>query len=369
MGNKICFHGGKSFDAIGNDFKKLHKKYSIIRSDVTDAWYNPHPDIEKILTKDLNWFIKNSPPTLSEGLIHTISKVRNIPNENILVGGGSSDLMFQIFQHLIKKNDEVIILDPMYGEYAHILEHVVNAKIKRVKQTFESNFEINIDQIISAIGGKTKMIILVNPNNPTGQYLTKKSVGELLRKMPKDITLCIDETYIDYIGKAESMETEVAKYSNLIVIKSMSKVYALSGIRVGYVAANENVISDLNLFTPPWSVGLIGQLAGVIALENEKYYFKKIAKTKEINQHTFDQLLDIKGLIPIKTETNFILIKLPEHIKPEIICKKLEMKNIFIRNPESQSTQLNNFIRISIKDKHTTKKIITELKKQLLKFY
>ena len=365
MSTKICFHGGKSFDAIGTDFSTLKKKHSIIRADVTDAWYDPHPDIEKALSKELNWFIKNSPPTQSEGLISTISKVRKIPVENILIGGGSSDLMFLAFPSILKKEDEVIILDPMYGEYEHILKHVIGAKILKIKQDRKKDFKIVIDKIIEKITSKTKMIILVNPNNPTGQYLKRKEMLKLLSQIPQSVMLCIDETYIDYIGKNESLETEVDKQDNLLVIKSMSKVYGLSGVRVAYLTANKELISKLTVLSPPWSIGLIGQVAGVIALNNEKYYEKMLKETKKINEFAFQKLSKMEGLRPLKSAANFILIELHTRLNAEKICMSLEQKGIFIRNPQSQSTQLENFIRISIKDKATTNKIIKELKKEI----
>lgn len=365
MKTKICFHGGKSFDAIGSDFSKLKKKDSIIRADVTDAWYDPHPDIGKIISKDLNWFIKNSPPTQSDGLIKTISEIRKIPIENILIGGGSSDLMFQLFPAVLKKDDELIILDPMYGEYEHILKHVIGVRISKIKQDRKDNFKISIEKILEKVTAKTKMIILVNPNNPTGQYLKRKDMLQLLSKIPKKVSLCIDETYIDYIGKEESLEREVDKHINLIIIKSMSKVYGLSGVRVAYLATSKVMVSKLKVLSPPWSIGLIGQIAGVIALNNENYYEQKIAETKMINQFAIEKILKIPGLRPIKSAANFILIELPSHLSAEKICMNLESKGVFIRNPQSQSTQLDNFIRISIKDKKTTNRILSELKKEI----
>ena len=275
--------------------------------------------------------------------------------------------MFVTFPNMLKKGDEVIILDPMYGEYTHILQNVIGARINLVKQDKKNGFKININNILKAVSKKTKMIVLVNPNNPTGQYIEKKEMIKLVAKIPKNIFLFIDETYIDYIGKKESMETEIKKYPNLIILKSMSKIYALSGVRVGYLVAGKQVISKLSLFNPPWSVGLLGQLAGTIALRNESYYREKLNETKKINDWAQKELSKIDGLKPIKSLTNFILIELTNSkLSASKICKNLEGKGIFIRNPQSQSTQLkDNFIRISIKDKSTTKKIIDAIKKEI----
>jgi len=124
-----CFHGGASFDAIGTDFDRLESKGQVIRADVTDVWYDPAPNVVKALGNDLAWLLRNSPPTNSEGLVRAISEVRRIPEKNLLVGGGSSDLMFAFFPNYIFGS--VTILDPMYGEYSHIFGTVLGKEVKK----------------------------------------------------------------------------------------------------------------------------------------------------------------------------------------------------------------------------------------------
>ncbi|MBI4448909.1 histidinol-phosphate aminotransferase family protein [Candidatus Woesearchaeota archaeon] len=341
-------------------FETFSDKDKVIRSDVTDAWYDPCPEVISTITNHLPWLIKNSPPVDANGLIHTISNVRNIPPHNILVGNGSSDIMFTLFQHVGIRS--AVILDPMYNEYAHILQHILNIPFTRIKQKESEHFAIDIEPIISA-GQTHDAVILVNPNNPTGQHLTKKKVTYLLNRLPKTTLLIIDESYIEYVGTQESMEQEVQHHDNLIIIKSMSKTYALSGLRVGYLVASQPLIEKLSKFQAPWSVNMLAQIAGMIALQNQEYAVNMIQTTHKLRESLMQGLHNI-GLTTIPSKANFFLVKLSKHINAQRIVDSLAAEKIFIRNPDNQSTQFyGNYIRISVKDQESNTKIIEALTK------
>ncbi len=358
---KDCFHGGASFDAIGTDFNSLEAKSQVIRADVTDAWYDPAPNVVEVLGKDLAWLLRNSPPTNSEGLVRAISEARGIPEENLLVGGGSSDLMFAFFPNYEFKS--VTILDPMYGEYSHIFEKVLGKDVTRVYQRPKDDFRINIDDIVRESAG-SDMVAIVNPNSPTGQYLTKTEVNELLAKLPGETTLFIDETYIDFIDRDQSVESLVVDHKNLVVLKSMSKVYALSGARVGYLAAHSDVIRKVGKYIPPWSVGLIGQVAGVEALKSEDYYRERIAETHRLRKSFSKKLGEIPEVVIYPGCANFVLLGIGNTgKKAKDVCDKLAGQNIFVRDASSMSSQFNqNFIRTAVRSKEDNDRIYSALK-------
>ncbi|MDO8583696.1 MAG: aminotransferase class I/II-fold pyridoxal phosphate-dependent enzyme, partial [bacterium] len=185
MVTKKAYHGGAFFNAIGSDFATLEKSKEIISADVLDAWFDPSPKVIAKIKKFLPFSIKTSPPTQCEGLIKTIAKVRQIPEENIIVGGGSSDLMFAFFPHILKKSESVLILDPTYGEYAHIFENVTENKIIRHKLQKENDFKINYANLSEQITKeKPNLVMIVNPNSPTGQYWTKQNILILIKNFP-----------------------------------------------------------------------------------------------------------------------------------------------------------------------------------------
>lgn len=352
---KVCYHGGSSFEVVGLD---LQAKDQVIRADVTDAWYDPAPGVIDAL-QDLPWLLKNSPPTNAEGLVKVISECRVIPPDNILVGGGSSDLMFTFFPNI--QFGDATILDPMYGEYAHIIERVLQRPLQRIFQRPEHNFEINLDDIVKS--AKSDIVILVNPNNPTGQYLRRDQVLELRRRLPQEVILVVDETYIDYCGADESIENQVAHYKNLVVIKSMSKIYALSGARVGYIVAHTDVIDQIRPYNPPWSVSLLGQVAAVQALKSSQYYKDRIDQTHALRNDFAAQLSQIPGVKVYPSCTNFLLAGFKETGKTaQQVYEELRNQQIYIRDPSSMSQQLGqHFIRTAVKDSITNQKIYNAL--------
>lgn len=364
---KKAYHGGAFFNAIGNDFTMLEKADEIISADVLDAWFDPSPKVISKIKQYLSFSIKTSPPTQCEGLIKTISKIRKVPEANIIVGGGSSDLMFAFFPHVLKEDESVLILDPTYGEYAHIFEYVTKNKIFRHKLRKEDGFQINYNDLFEQIEKENPtLVMLVNPNSPTGQYWQRQNILNLVKNFPS-ILFVIDETYIDYIDKNLSLEKEAVINENLVIIKSMSKVYALSGARAGYIVAHEKTINKVSSFIPPWSVSLVAQIAAVEALKDPAYYSKKYKETHELRQSMISELKKMQSVKIYDSIANFFLIELLDNkLKADVIIQKLRKQKIYLRDCTSMSTQFkNNFIRVAVKDKKTNKIIVDALKKAL----
>ena len=142
-----CFHGGAFFEGRGVEFNNLDEKDNIISADVLDAWFPPAPKIQEVIQSYLPWIIKTSPPTNSEGYIKTISEQRTLNRESILPGAGSSDLIFRIFNQWLRPSSKVLILDPTYGEYSHILNKIIKCKVERLELKREEGYKIDTDKL------------------------------------------------------------------------------------------------------------------------------------------------------------------------------------------------------------------------------
>lgn len=361
---KKAYHGGAFWDGISPDFVSLEKSKNVINADVLDAWFDPSTKVIEKVSQFLPLSIKTSPPTHSEGLIKAISENRNIPINHVIVGGGSSDLIFIFFPNILKKNDKVLILNPMYGEYAHIFENVLDVQLIRYKLAADKDFIIDYDSLNEAIqSNNPKLVVLVNPNSPTGKYWEKGNILKLIESHPT-IVFVVDETYIEYVGKEKSIERDTEKYRNLVIIKSMSKVYALSGARVGYIVAHPDILDKVSPFIPPWPVSLIGQIAGVEALKDEEYYKTKWAETHMLRENMIKNLRN-ESIKIFDSVANFFLIQLKSG-SAEKIVKELRKDSIYLRNCDSMSPQFkDNFIRIAVKDKKTNKVVVEALQKFL----
>lgn len=356
-----AFHGGAFFGAIGESLRTLDRANEVISADVLDAWYDPSPKVLAAISDYLPFLIKTSPPTHGDGLREVISQVRGVDVSQILLGAGTSSLMFLALQRLIKPGDRVLTLDPTYGEYAHIVENVIGADLVRFP-LMPFTFDPNLDELIAACQ-KVDVAILVNPNSPTGRMIDIAGLTMLFERCPTT-QFWIDETYIDFpscvTGRCLSVEKCVSQFENIIVAKSMSKFYGLSGLRLGYLVANTKMVEEWERFSPPWSVGLIAQLAGIEALLDEEYYQLKAIETRILA----DDL--IRGLEELEFQTtptvaNFVMACKTDQGAGEL-CRKMAEKSVFIRDANNLSPLFGDrWVRIAVKDATTQRRLLETL--------
>ena len=348
-----CFHGGAFFTRIGERFDALHRHAEIINADVLDAWFPPSPRVLAALQEHLPWLVKTSPPTGCEGLIETIAEVRGVKPHHVLPGGGSSDLIFRAFRQWLSPRSHVLLLDPTYGEYAHVLERVIGCTVDRLTLTRTNHYDVDLTRLTAALGDRYDLIVLVNPNSPTGRMLPSDAMRTFLRQVPQETRVWIDETYIDYAG-AESMEQFAARSENVIVCKSMSKAYALSGVRSAYLCAGPHQLEELRAITPPWVVSLPAQVAAVNALLDEGYHAARYAETRELREALRAELQSLSWEI-VPGVANFLLCHLPETgPSAAAVVEACRDHGLFLRDASTMGSQLGRHaLRIAIKDAAT----------------
>lgn len=355
-----CFHGGAFFEAIGAEFDRLERRHRIINADVLDAWFAPSPNVIAALQEDLPWLLRTSPPTGCEGMVAAIARARGVQPENILPGAGSSDLIFLALRHWLTPSSRVLILDPTYGEYAHVLEHVVRCRVDRLNLARENNYQVDLGQLERLAMRGYDLIVLVNPNSPTGQHIPRVQLENILRKVPRSTRVWVDETYIEYAGKNESLEGFAAGSPNVVVCKSMSKVYALSGARAAYLCGGAAMIEDLRAINPPWAVSLLAQVAAVAALQDPNYHAARYAETHRLRNELAERLSMLTGWEVLPGIANFLLCHLPED-GPDAatIVKRCRTRGLFLRNAGAMGRGLGRYaLRIAVKDQETNNRML-----------
>jgi len=359
-----CFHGGAFFSAIGESFDDLSRRERIINADVLDAWFPPSPRVIGALQEHLAWLLKTSPPTACEGLIDAIARARGVKPENILPGAGSSDLIFRAFRQWLSPDSHALILDPTYGEYVHVLEKVIGCTVDRLPLCAADNYDVPLDRLEAALHDGYDLVVLVNPNSPTGRHIPKTKLEAVLRRAPERTRIWVDETYIEYAGAAESMEQVAARSENILVCKSMSKVYALSGARVGYLCAGAHWLEELRAMTPPWVIGLLAQVAAVNALLDPPYYAARYAETHLLREQLSDGLREC-GYRVIPGVANFLMCHLPEPGPPsDWLVQECRKEGLFLRDASQMGSQLGNrAIRIAVKDGAANRNMLRILRK------
>jgi histidinol-phosphate/aromatic aminotransferase/cobyric acid decarboxylase-like protein/GNAT superfamily N-acetyltransferase len=357
-----CFHGGAFFESLGERFDRLEARDDIINADVLDAWFPPAPAVTEALQEHLPWLLRTSPPASCAGLTEVIAANRGVKPEQILVGAGSSDLIFRALPRWLDRRSRVLLLDPTYGEYAHILEQVIGCRVDRLSLPRERGYEVPLAALEEALRQPYDLVVLVNPNSPTGRHVSKQVLLSVLRTAAARTRIWIDETYVDFVHPSESLEAEAAMSENFVVCKSMSKAYALSGARVAYLCAGPHQLEELRALTPPWVVGLVSQVAAVRALEAPAYYRARWAETAELRGH-LAAALRYRGLHVIPGSANFLLTHLPEHsLTAEDLVWRCRMHGLFLRDAARMGAGLGDrAVRFAVKDAVTQRHMLTVL--------
>ena len=360
-----CYHGGAFFDAIGPEFNRLERRHCIIAADVLDAWFPPSPKVIAALTEDLPWLLRTSPPTHSDGMTRVIARSRGVAPENILPGAGSSDLIFLAFRQWLNRDSRVLILDPTYGEYAHVLEKAIGCRVDRLTLSRDQDYRVDPDELHEQAQERYDLIALVNPNSPTGQHVPRSELEALLRRVQAATLVWVDETYIEYAGPGQSLEQFAATSKNVVVCKSMSKVYALSGVRAAYLCGPANTLAGLRRITPPWAVSLPAQVAAVAALQDPAYYSARYRQTHALRAEFARELNQFDGWEILPGIANFVLCHLPQaKLNAASLVAQCRRHNLFIRDANAMGSTFGGLaVRIAVKDAKSNAQILEVLKR------
>lgn len=359
-----CFHGGAFFDAIGPDFASLNRRHAIINADVLDAWFPPAPGVLAELRAQLDWTLRTSPPTDCGGLLAEIARARLVPIEALLPGAGSSDLVFRACLRWLTPQSRVLLLDPTYGEYAHVLENVIRCRVDRLPLRPERSYSVDVEELARRLQRGYDFAVIVNPNNPTGQYLSRTRMQQALSAASDRTRIWVDEAYLEYAAEGESLEQFAASSENVVVCKSMSKVYSLSGARIAYLCGPPALLDDLRSITPPWVVGLPAQIAGVRALQDPKYYAQRHAETRALREELTASLRAL-GLAVTPGSANFVLCRTEQRRTADLIAR-CRARGLFLRDVSSMMSRPDpGLFRIAVKDSATNARMIDILAEAL----
>jgi histidinol-phosphate/aromatic aminotransferase/cobyric acid decarboxylase-like protein len=357
-----CYHGGAFFDAIGDGFDRMDKVDEIINADVLDAWFPPAPAAVNALRDRLPWIMRTSPPNHADGLVRAIADARGVDPACILTGGGSSALIFRAFGNWLTRSSRVLVLDPTYGEYFHVLERVVRCETVRFSLDRSDGYQLDSERLAEVMKTGFDLFVWVNPNSPTGRHMASEDAAAILETAAACCRrVWIDETYVEYAGPGQSLEQYAVRTDNVIVCKSMSKVYALSGMRVAYLCAPPQQLESLRALTPPWSVGLAAQIAATHALQAGDYYKARYAETHDLRQELVAGLrrLGIRELVP--GIANFVMFHLPASGKnARTVIDECRERGLFLRGLSEMGAG-DHALRIAVKDADTNHRMLAIL--------
>ena len=283
-----------------------------------------------------------------------LSEIKNVPENQILLGNGSDEVLDLLFRAFCEPNkDNVITLPPTYGMYSVLAN--LNA-IENREVVLNNDFEPQIDKILKKVDANTKMIFLCSPNNPTGNSFHEDSIFKLLNSFNGIVVL--DEAYIDFSEK-ESWLQKIYNYPNLVITQTLSKAYGMAGIRLGILYASIEIIAVLNKIKPPYNVNVLTQNKALECLNYHKVINNQIAVIKNQRNLIYGQLLNTNFVKEIyKTDANFILCKVDNANKR---YNQFLENGIVIRN-RTNDVLCENCLRITIGTEKENLKLIEVIK-------
>jgi histidinol-phosphate aminotransferase len=246
------------------------------------------------------------PDGLAPVLRAPVAQHLQIPEDHLVFGNGSDELLHLICETFIQPGvSGTVQADPSFAMY-QIYATLAGAKITKVPLI---DYTHDLDGIADAITLDTKIVFIANPNNPTGTFLTHKTVQRYLDRVPDHVITVFDEAYDEFVESQEKPDLLpiIREGRNIIVCRTFSKAYALAGLRVGYAIARPEITDYLNRGRSPFNVNMLAQHAAAAALADTEHLKKTVALNSAGKRQLYDAL-DQRGLPYVPTEANFVLI-------------------------------------------------------------
>ncbi|MFA5339313.1 MAG: histidinol-phosphate transaminase [Candidatus Omnitrophota bacterium] len=284
-----------------------------------------------------------------------LAKKLKVKPENITFGNGSDELIAVIVQAFMNEDENAVIADPTFLEYRLITE----AYGREVKVVPCVNLKYDLDGMRKAIDGKTKLVFIANPDNPTGTYISDKQITRFLENIPDNVIAVMDEAYYDFVDAKDYPDTmRHLKDKNLIILRTFSKAYGLAGLRVGYALANAELIECMNRIRQPFNVNSLAQVAAQAAIDDADH-LKKTRETVLKGKKFICSALDKMGVAYVPSQTNFVLVDVKRDSWE--FFQKLLRYGVIVR--DMKPYKLESYIRVTIGTDKENKKFLEAFKK------
>jgi histidinol-phosphate aminotransferase len=324
----------------GFDYAEL-ERLGLDPGDVLDFSVNsnpfgPPPDVQGIWAQVA---VDRYPDRECMALRSALAERNSCAEEQVWVGNGSSELIWLLGLAYLRAGDSVMIVGPTYGEYA-----VVGKMMQARVAAFVARQNDGFRPVVGALEGmlrdvRPRLTFLCNPNNPTGVYLDRSPVESLIAANP-DGLLVLDEAYVAFVADRWDV-TPLLETGQVVVLRSLTKDYALTGLRLGYLLACAEIVDAVRRVQPPWSVNAVAQAAGLAVLQADGHLQDTLLKTRQTALELRQALLALELRVR-PSDTHFFLIEVDDAAKMRI---KLLRRGILVR--DCTSFGLPSFVRIA----------------------
>ena len=333
-------HGGQIYNAAGAAENFLDFSANI----------NPLGVSEKVraaIIENLDG-IKNYPDPNATELKAAISQRYKVSAENLILVNGAAEFFYLYLN--VTRPRKILIPVPSFSEYERAAR-AINAEIEYIFTRAEENFQLDFAQDFSA-----DLIILGRPNNPTGNLISIDAI----KKISNATKILLDESFIDFL-EVESARNLVSE--KITVVQSLTKIFAIPGLRLGFAVAEKNLAEKLNAAKDVWNVNFLAQKAGVAALSDEKFLQVTKSYLQIEKKYFVERLKKIPHLQVFEPTANFVLLKFDTAELAQTVLKKLRQEKILLRNCENFVGLDGRFLRSAIRSHEENLKLLDTLEK------
>jgi threonine-phosphate decarboxylase len=323
----------------------------------------PPKGLKELLFREWDHLIRYPDPEVRE-LRTVIAQKYQLDMRSILVGNGAAELIDLIVRCL--RPEIAAVVDPTFSEYAEAMDKV-NATVLSIPSSIKTGFAMPFNALMEACE-KVDLLFLGQPNNPTGQWMNREQLLSLLKKAEIDNTLLVlDEAFIDFLPDETeiSLIREAQQSHHLAVIRSMTKFYAIPGLRLGYVVAHPDRIDSMKRLQVPWSVNHLAQKAGVLALTDHEYELQTRKVIAEERAWLAAELRKL-GFTPYEGAANFILVQMGRlRWDASTLQQRLAERGILIRRCANFIGLDDDFFRIAVRTRADNERLLENLRAML----
>ncbi|MDZ5472774.1 histidinol-phosphate transaminase [Bacillus sp. 31A1R] len=290
--------------SLGMTEKDLKEKYqlqSIIRMSDNESVYGCSPSVKEAINNQLS-SIHFYPDGNTTHIIEKLSSFYEVDSKQFIISNGSEEIIRLLARAFISKGDEAVMADITFPRYETniLLEGGTAVKVPLVDGVH------NLSAMDRAISGKTRMVFVCNPNNPTGTTVNSKELLEFIDGVPDDVLVVIDEAYYEYVNGDYLQTVPLLKqYPNLVILRTFSKIYGLAGLRVGYGIMNKGIVDALHKVKDVFNVNQLAQVAAASALSDQAF-IQECAKKNHTEIEFVQKQLGEIGVDSFPSETNFL---------------------------------------------------------------
>lgn len=351
----------------GANIRKIADTYKVKTDNFFDFSSNINPlgisPTVKNIIKNAASALKHYPDPESKLAREVLADYLGVDSNNILLANGSNELIYLIPWALGIRR--ALIYHPAFSEYEFSIR-LAGAKPYSLLAKEVNGFSIDI-KMVKKYAPKVDLVILANPNNPTGYLLEKKQLLGLIAVCSKHKTyLLIDEVFIDFVKDQDrfSLLKEATRYKHLLVLRSFTKFFSLPGLRIGYLIAGKELIRKVSRFQPTWSVNSLAQEIVRDGLLDAGFIKKTTGYIIKERHFLLNRLKEIKGIYPYFPAANFIFCKiLDKKLNSECLSRCLIKLGIIIRDCSNFKGLDNRFFRVAVRKRKENTYLISCLKR------